>query len=247
MNTVFNIDRFLKVEKRSLFLSYRHLLYLWISLLGASLLSALLYFTLEVNLSMLIYVASIFFIITAPCLIEMKANKINGVFDFVLPGSTFEKFFSLWIKYVIIIPVSVFLILLVMNFITGLLPSETLREFTDGERIRLLNALNFRFLYKIFATQSLFMIGYFYFKRYAFVKVSLILILFSIVLSFIASFLMYYIFESQGIETTESLDVNITAGDMKGPIFDIVSWISGITLPLVAWVVCYFKLRETEI
>lgn len=259
MNAIFNINRFLNVEKRNLFLSYKHLMYIVLGLVSAHILSLLLYINSDESLYFLIHGAIVFFIVTAPCLIEKNSSKINGVFDFILPGSTFEKFFSIWIKYIVFIPGLIYLTLFILHLIGGLIPIAEVQEHARG--MTPIKSFSLANIYSMLGFQSVFIAGYFYFRRYAFAKTALILLIAFVVFMFISIIVGVLFFSGQDIVydmdmqgNSESFHMGYKLGSsVNGTgladniIIKTCDTIIGIVFPIGLWIVSYFKLRETEI
>ena len=257
MDTVFNINRFLNLEKRNIFLSRTQYLYIAASLAGLYLLSMLLHILTGSNFCEFIFFIAYVVIIGGPCFFEKTISKHGSVFDFVLPTSTFEKFLSIWIKYVIIIPGSIFLVILLLNIITGLIPIEAVQEHTADMSFS--DNLRFSFIHKLLGFQSVFILGYFFFRKYAFAKTSLILLLLFVFLMFIGVIVGYLLFKGQefglnaNMGNSENFNMGYTLGRSmsnlkieEDTIINICDTIISIIFPIGIWIVCYFKLRETE-
>lgn len=261
MNTTFNIERFRKLEKRDIYLSKSNFLYIIGALIGCYILSLFLYILTESSLSVLIYFISFLAISISPCFLEKPISKNSSVFDFIMPVSAFEKFLTIWIKYVIIVPAIVFGTIFILNLITGIIPVESVQKHT--EIMSLAKRMSFNKFYSILAFQSIFLLGYFYFKKYAFAKTTLILIVAGILISVISISIASYYFHGQeatlnfkaGIDDDPSgaFYFGFFTGKSIGPklasepLIAIPSIIQSIIMPVGFWIVSYFKLKETEI
>ncbi|WP_029904292.1 hypothetical protein [Prevotella sp. 10(H)] len=258
MNATFNINRFARLEKRNLFLSKAQYLYMTIALVGMYILSAMLYILIDNSLSGLIYLAAGTIIIGGPCFFERTRNRHSSIFDFTLPASTFEKFFSVWLKYVIILPVIILLVLLVLNVISSIIPVEELKAHAEQLDWTKYNVKTY---FALIFHQSIFMCGYYYFKKYAFAKTSLILIIAGIAIMFLSIAWGHIILESgKNVAFSMSADNenNFTAGYDFGnaiaashfasdTVLQIASYIISVVVPLGMWLTSFFKLRETEV
>ncbi len=258
MDAVFNINRFISLEKRNIFLTKMQYIYIIGSLAGLYLLSMLLEMLTESNFADFIYVIAYVVIIGAPCFFEKPMNKHSSIFDFTLPTSTFENFLSFWIKYVILIPASIFLVILALNLITGIIPVDAIQEHAKDMSLESLTITKF---YKLLGMQSLFMLGYFFFRKYAFAKTTLILLFAFIVLVFIAVIIGYIFYKGQQIDVnfhgdnhSESFSMGYTFGRTMGEIemkddilINICDTIISFIFPIGLWIVSYLKLKETEI
>ena len=257
MNVVFNINRFINLEKRNIFLSKMQYIYIASSLAGLYILSMLLHILTGSNFAEFIYFIAYVVIVGGPCFFEKNINKHSSIFDFTLPTSTFEDFLSIWIKYVLLIPVSIFLVILILNLVTGIIPIEAIQEHA-----RDMSFSNFSFnrIHKILAFQSVFMLGYFYFKRYAFAKTSLIILVLFVILVFIGVILGYVFFSGEelhfngNMEHDKSFSMGYTLGRTMGEaelrkdlIINICDTVTSIIIPVGMWIVSYLKLKETEI
>ncbi|MBB4036109.1 nitrogen fixation-related uncharacterized protein [Dysgonomonas hofstadii] len=257
MDTVFNINRFVNLEKRNISLSKMQYIYIASSLAGLYILSMLLHILTGSNFAEFIYFIAYVVIVGGPCFFEKNISKHSSIFDFTLPTSTFEDFLSIWIKYVILIPVSIFLVILILNFVTGIVPIEALQEHAKDMSFA---DLTLKKIYKILAFQSIFMLGYFFFRRYAFAKTTLIMLMLLVILTFFGVIIGYLFFKGQefqfngNMEHNESFNMGYTLGRSMGVteikndlIISICGTIISIIMPIGAWVVSYMKLKETEI
>ena len=165
MNAIFNINRFWELEKRNFFLSRMQYLYIAGGLAGLYFLSMLLnVLTTDSNLIWLINFIVGTIIIAGPCFFEKSRGKHSSIFDFTLPSSTFEKFISVWIKYVVVLPLMVFVLFLLLNIITGFIPVEGVQVHAK-EMVLTENLYKPKVLFVMLFFQSIFMCGYYYFKR----------------------------------------------------------------------------------
>ncbi|SBV93903.1 hypothetical protein [uncultured Dysgonomonas sp.] len=260
MNAVFNINRFWELEKRNFFLSRMQYLYIAGGLAGLYFLSMLLnVLTTDSNLIALIYLIAGTIIIGGPCFFEKSRGKHSSIFDFTLPSSTFEKFISVWIKYVIVLPLMIFILLSLLDIITGFIPVEGVQAHAK-EMVLTEHLYKPKVLFMMLFFQSIFMCGYYYFKRYSFAKTSVILLILFIVLIFAAIVMMHLSMEhgnmtfnlnsnqeqafSIGYDTGRSIGLMAFTTDA---IVRACSIIIDIVVSVGMWTVSFFKLRETEI
>ncbi|MDR1501372.1 MAG: hypothetical protein LBT43_02820 [Prevotella sp.] len=260
MNAIFNINRFWELEKRNFFLSRMQYLYIAGGLAGLYFLSMLLnVLTTDSNLAALIYMIAGTIIIGGPCFFEKSRGKHSSIFDFTLPSSTFEKFISVWIKYVIVLPVMIFILLSLLNIITGFIPVEGVQAHAK-EMVLTENLYKPKVLFVMLFFQSIFMCGYYYFKRYSFAKTSVILLILFIVLIFGAILMMHLCMEHGNMtfnlnsDQQQAFNIGYEAGHSMGlmaftsdAIIRACSIIIDIVVPVGMWTVSFFKLRETEI
>ncbi|GAB6121207.1 hypothetical protein [Dysgonomonas termitidis] len=260
MNAIFNINRFWELEKRNFFLSRMQYIYIAGGLTGLYFLSMLLnVLTNNSNLIWLINFIAGTIIIAGPCFFEKSRGKHSSIFDFTLPSSTFEKFISLWTKYVIVLPLMIFILLLLLNIITGFIPVDGVQAHAKEMRLTE-NLYAFKTLSTVLFFQSIFMCGYYYFKRYAFAKTSVVLLILFIVVVF-GAILMVHLSMQHGNMTfnldsdqQQSFRVGYEAGHSMGFIAftsDVIvktcSIVINVVVPVGMWIVSFFKLRETEI
>ncbi|MFV0420531.1 MAG: hypothetical protein ACK5KT_17630 [Dysgonomonas sp.] len=259
MNTMFNIERYWKLEKRNFFLSKMHYVYILGGLTGLYLLSMLMKTLVDFSLSGLVYLAAFVMVVAGPCLFEKSRNKHTSLFEFILPASTFEKFLSFWFKYVIIIPLSIVLLFLLLNAVTGFISVDAIREHANSMSLDHIQGGSKAF-FLIFGTQAVFMGGYFYFKRYAFAKTSVLLLIITILFVFMGIMIGFYFFKGQ--EVAFNFNTDVAKGNsysmgyelgqsmeilVKNPLIKVMDTIADIVFTVGMWTVCFFKLRETEI
>lgn len=262
MNSVFDINRFLKLEKRNLFFSKMQYLYIMVGFTGMYLFSVLLKIWANFSLSGFIYAGMFIVIMCGPCLFEKSRSKYSGVFDFILPVSTFEKYLSIWLRYMVLIPVLLYLLLLILNFITGLISMEAVQEHAKAMDIALSPSVGKAFAI-ILSIQATYLAGYFYFKRYAFAKTSILILFIGVSFMVIGTIIGSYYFSGESMSftfgagnETESFQGNYDAGYTMGytlasiledPLLSFMDNVISTVYIVGMWIVCFFKLRETEI
>jgi len=259
MNAIFNIDRFWKLEKRNFFHSRMHFVYILGGIVGLYLLSMLMKVWISEGIPTLVYLAMYLVIVAGPCLFEKSVNKHRSIFDFILPTSTFEKFLSIWLKYVIIIPVFLLVIILLLNLVTGLIPVEGIKEHAK-EMALSAGLFRYKIIFLLLAVQATFLGGYFYFKKYAFAKTSLLILILFVLLMVVGMIVGYYLFSTSEMSfsftgdtsdknaTSFSYNIGLSIGTIfNNPLIKTLDIICDIVFVSGMWVVSFFKLRETEI
>lgn len=253
MNAVFDIKRFINLEKRNLLTHKNQFAYASLIILGYFVLSVL--FTLITGIGQLfllgIYPICFFVIVFAPGFFEKNIQKNNSIFDFILPGSTFEKFLIMIMNYAVLIPILCFSIVFLLVQLTGILPFEMAKDIEDS--LSFSNKVSWGTFLHILVFQSFFLTGYMYFKRFSFIK-TLLIIIGAIILFQIAYLIIGIItfkdiqefnqmsqqmvfIDTDGIESLESI---------KTP-KKIIKTILYICFPFGLWIVSFLKLREKEI
>lgn len=259
MNTFFNIDRFWRLAKRNIYLSRMQYIYVAGGLIGLYLLSMLLYILTETPLNGLIFSAAAVVIITSPCFMEKSISKNTSIFDFILPVSTFEKYINLWIKHVIIFPLLIFVIILVLNLISSLIPNESVNE--HAVKMSLDHLFRAKIINIIILFQAFFMAGYFYFRKHAFARTSLIILLQFVIIAFIAMLIGHMALKGGNISFNLSADTphnsafnigyntgkTMGLGLFKDSVISSIDKVIDIVLIAGLWIISFFKLRETEI
>lgn len=259
MNTFFNIDRFWKLAKRNIFLSRMQYIYITIGLIGLYLLSILLYILVETPLNGLIFLAAASTIMISPCFMEEKINKDISIFDFILPASTFEKYFWMWTKHVIIFPLLIFAIIFILNLISNIIPNESINE--HAAKMSLSHICKSKILVIIIEIQAVFMAGYFSFKKHAFAKTFLTILLYLVICIFIGILIGHVALKGGNVSFNLSANtphetafsIGYATGKIIGlDIFNnstisILDKIISIVLIGGLWIVSFFKLREKEI
>ncbi len=186
-------------------------------------------------------------IILAPLIFYKGIDKVNSVYDFTLPASSFEKFFVKWSFSVLLMPVFVTFLLLIIAGLYSIMPSGIGIDSTHSILDYYKNNTFDRML-TISAFQSMFMVGTYYFRKNVFWKVFLCFLVyfFLCVVVFVVThryFLMdHYTYSFKLGEGGMSGIIELM--DSKNSIF---SFISSLTAPLGLWVVSFLKLREIEV
>ncbi|GEM_PF-3165864 len=261
MDTVFNIKRFWNLGKRSFFLSKIHYLYILGGLTGLYILSMLLYILVEVHLSGVLFMVAGFIIVTSPCFLEKNINRHSGVFDFMTPASSFEKYLNIWVKNILIFPILIFAVIFLLNLISGIIPNESVNEHAikmSTSNIFKSNTITF-----LLSTQAYFLAGHLYFKKYAFAKTTLTILSFYMLLICIGIIVVYMIYQGGSMtfnlssnteashitayKSGQDLGESISLSILHDKTIKILNIVVGIVMIGGLWIVSFFKLRETEI
>lgn len=196
-----------------------------------------------------------------PFYLEKNIDKNSSTFDFILPASTFEKFLTRFLIYVLILPTLCLTLSTIVIQLYFLIPYQKivlLKETIDYSMF-----LDWTTLYIVLALQSFYWVGTYYFKRMsiAVTTVLIIIALFSFSIIFMI-FTFFFIKDTFGVnpfDITEEFINNIeivhdTTPEelyLKSNTFRkldmFFKYILITIIPLGMWVVSYFKLKETEI
>lgn len=252
MNAVFDLNRFINLERRNLLNHKNHFCYASLAIIGYSIFTLLLFYITGMGLFMRsIYPLCVVFIAFLPGFFEKGIRKENSTFDMLLPASTFEKYLILIINYTIIIPLICFGVISVIGLITELFvgadKSSIIQEalsFSQNFTIkRYLETLGF---------QSIILVGYTYFKRFSVVKTTLIIV--GIVVTLQIVFLIATIIIIGSAESLAAINIKLSQQADNSFILELynkIKIISEIVLTMIfpfgLWVVGFLKLREKEI
>jgi hypothetical protein len=182
--------------------------------------------------------------------INKNLNRANSVPFLTTPASSFEKWLLIWSKTVLITPILVLGTILLLNQIS---PIHTIKEIFDPQYIT--EKIHF-----MFALQSVFFLGYIYFKERVLVKAAI-----AITMLFILAYLISKVIISQfypeitGVVNSLNLFSILDFHGFYQPttlsyietgnttVYRICLWIIKLIFPLGLWVLSYIKLREREI
>lgn len=179
MNATFNLKRFLMLEQYNLQETCKHLL--WSACIVSGICVLCILFDLNHGADYLSRQSSaanlvkytIWFLLIAPCLLEMNLTKRNSILYILLPASAFEKFLHIWIKYLLLLPAFCTLLILCLKGLFALTDITYLMIFskdiasfeTEKDYIVAFSMLH-----------AIFFIGYFGFKRQLLLKSFAILV-----------------------------------------------------------------------
>lgn len=251
MNKTFDINRFISYTIRNLYIARKQFLGIIGILIGLFLLAIILMPIEEGTFGSLFIgfmrFASVVIVIVSPSIMEEKLVKNKAIFSYILPVSIFERYLYLILKYVLIIPI--------LSFGLSYILKESLHLFTTESFIFLLtsksldfNPFTIDFFITTLAAQSFFMLGYFYFKQYAYFKTAAILIVFLLAVVFVGS--MASGFKKSGLDITMFLNSTSYTKQWLGETpkaIELCNIIIKSIFPFGIWFATYFKIRETEI
>lgn len=257
MNEVFNINRFAKFGKRYVETHLEKYFFTLLIIGGYTIIGITLYTLgpkalLPISFFILSSIVPLTFITIAltPCFFEKNRNKGNELFDYILPASTFEKFLTKLINYTIIIPILAFGTVYFVTSISELIFNESAAKFIhkidsfssdDSKRI----------IYVTLIVQSIYWVGFNYFKRYSFFKTTLVMMGLFLTLILIDKLVIICIFENlkaydiamRSLPIEENINLAIRNTNKIREYIHITRTL----LPIGLWIISFFKIRETEI
>jgi hypothetical protein len=180
----------------------------------------------------------------------------QNVFYLTLPGSSLEKFLSK------LLVTSIGYAVGSLVFYTGVsAAAEGLNRVIFDFARPLFNPFTRPVLLALavyVVTQSIFLVGSVYFRKVAFIKTSLYLVLIGIALAILTGLAMWFVFrdfatgrrivlEPYFNQLGQGGNLEAVLYALGGPfarVFKILFWAA---LPPVCWVISYLRLRETEV
>ncbi|NDV96648.1 hypothetical protein D0T84_17265 [Dysgonomonas sp. 521] len=256
MDTVFNINRFWNLAKKE-FVTYRkQYLFVICGLVAYYIIAALISLydsNISRNMVQLMPVIYVLLIICAAPFLDKNLKESNISFYLSTPVSTFERFLMMWCKNVIIFPLMMFIISYTLNYVSVIIFGKDY-----GSLPLFLESLSN--LYTLLAIQSVFMFGYIYFKKRAFIKTLIAMAIFLAVVMSISQIIITQFYpevlqlgdsslraSSKGNYNILSRDSIERAGLTVTFAYDVARSIILLIFPLGMWVLSYFRIRETEI
>lgn len=255
MNTVFNINRFWNLIKKE-FVTYRkQYLFVICGLVAYFVIAALMYHLYDNSFAFMLQFIAVIYVVLIMCVapfLDKSLKESNILFYLSGPVSTFERFLMMWGKNVIVFPLVIFIISYILSFISSVTFDE---EY--GSLPLFIGSLSN--LYTLFAIQSVFMFGYIYFRKRAFIKTLIAMAIFlTVVLSIFQIIITQFYPELQqlGLPLPNSQkggfnlfdrDYMERAGLTIPFAYDVARSIIILIFPLGMWILSYFRLRETEI
>ncbi len=250
MDAVFNIKRFGNLFKREFTYTWKIFFYIVAGLVVYFIAAKLLDSTWEFKFSNFLPIFGLGLIVCGAPFINKNLSKANSVSFLSTPASTFEKWLLLWCKSAVITPVLVVGTILLLDQIS---PIRTLGEIISTDYI----PVRIHFIY---AFQSIFFLGYIYFKERTLVKSGIVIpILFTF--AYMVSKVIISQFYPEIIKVNDSLnmfsilafngfyqqttDTFVETGTTIA--YDICLWVIKLIFPVGLWVLSYIKLREREI
>lgn len=253
MNSIFNINRFIKYLKTFAATYSNQYLYLLLIVGGYTLVGLLLYIIVPMifpALSFPIIYGTIplcvGLIVLAPCFFEKTISKNNSIFDFILPVSSFEKFLTRLLNYVIVVPVLLMGSVYILSEIGALLSADNAEAVRDA--LSLSNILTYKNLMAMAIIQSFYWMGYHYFRRYTIIKSTITMFISILAVAALSMLVVFFVFgDFETYKTMNvSVNINLTTNDIEDMIA-IPRYILSFLFPLGPWLVCMLKIRETEI
>lgn len=250
MDAVFNIKRFSNLFRREFTYTWKTFLYIVTGLVVYFTAAKLLDATWQFQLMSLLPIIGFALIICGTPFINKNLNKANSVPFLTTPASSFEKWLLIWVKSVLITPILVIGTILLLNQIS---PIHALKQIIDTKYIT--ERIHF-----LFAFQSVFFLGYIYFKERVLVKAAIAITMLFMLAYLISKFIISQ-FYPEIIEVEDSLNI-FSILDFNGfyhrasssyietettTVYKICLWIIKLIFPLGLWVLSYIKLREREI
>lgn len=250
MDAIFNIKRFGNLLAREFAYTWKTFLYIVMGLIVYFIAGKLLDSMWQFQLMSLLPIIAIALIICGAPFINKNLNKANFVPFLTTPASNFEKWLLIWAKSVLIMPILIIGTILLLNQISSI---QTVDRIFDTKHI--FNKIHF-----LLAFQSVFFLGYIYFKERVLVKAAIALtVLF--MLAYLISKLIIGQFYPEILEVKKTMDIfyilNFDGFYQRATgsyiemgttvIYDVCSWIIKLIFPLGLWFLSYLKLREREI
>ncbi|PXV64444.1 hypothetical protein CLV62_11088 [Dysgonomonas alginatilytica] len=250
MNNTFDLKRFMYLEIYDFVKSKNQLLLIVASIVILYVLAVLFdsfeNFNFFPNFIGLVPLSALAAIIISPCILVPKLDKYTGTFQYTLPVSNFERLLSFVLKYIVIIPLLCLSTVFVLKSISPLFVSED-RAILYNKVLDLEMNLNFL----VFGFQAVFLLGYFYFRKLAIIKVPVTLFLFFILLQTVSMITVKYLMNTDISYSIFNLlqpsEFYIQWMDGSNSIISICNAILRLIIPFGIWVAIYFKLKETEI
>jgi hypothetical protein len=243
MNAIFNINRFGYLLKRNAKASAKQIVYVAVTLIGLYAFAIVSYLSFNGIFDISLFAA--FIVIFTPCAFESSINKQKSIFDFILPVSTFERFFYLLLKYVIIMPLICLAIVLIFQPILINIVVE------DWALFKLQNIWHYQHFFEIFGAQAIVFLCYLYFKKQALLKSIMVITAIVLLSGLIADFSLLL----NNIST-----VNISYTELFSPFNFVDKWTGATNIPIVIcdiifkiifpfglWILMFRKLKEIEI
>jgi hypothetical protein len=254
--TTFRLERFFNVLKRDLFFQYKGAIITISIILGIYFLAELISFATSGSTEVFMFVNGLFIagIIATSVSFNEFHDKTTGVSALSYPASTAEKFLSKWSITTVVYIVAALVIYFVFSaFMKGVF------TLIFGHGPSLFNPLDFRIWQALAGylwVHSVFFFGAAFFKKAAFIKTLLAVILTAIVIAIFAGLVVGAMF----FGVIRDVIVNAAWGDFSlsiaqvpvmlrfGGFLETLSTILfGYCLPIALWVLSYLRFREIEV
>lgn len=247
MNNIFNITRFWNLLKKDFFTTWKKALGAWLIVFGMFVLCIILSETTHdprMDVFMLTIVTACIIILFCPFIVESNKDIKKQLFNVILPTSTFEKFLSFIVRNAILIPVVVIGSLYLFHSIL-----EYKYHYQSYYDPNYFNFINLNFLCTIIACQSVFILGYFYFKKYAIFKTTISVI---VIVYILLNGISYY-YKSINYFDGDIYDYLFAVSYAKewtgtaSTILYICNIVMWLIFPFGLWAISYRRLKETEL
>jgi len=174
-----------------------------------------------------------------------------------LPASTLEKFTSKWILTVIIFPLAFLVLWIILSYTVAILVDKIIGVSSFG--FNPMDSMIFLFIKIYVAIQGIYLIASVIFTKYEFIKITFASIILNIITAFCISFLfriIFYDYFDGWMMIGPNGDGNFNpSSSVQEPFYSfventvprILTYLLFIGLPILTWVVAYFKLKEKEL
>lgn len=254
MNNFFNPKRFFLLQRYKMQETGKQLLWTAAIVLSICLLSVLYdinrgegFFNNHTSGSNM-YSYTLYLLLIAPCLLETGIGKRSSLLYLLLPASAFEKFLHIWIKYLILLPLFCILLIAGLKGIFSLIDIPYLQHFAGDilpHPIRKDQILTFCII------QSVFFMGYFFFRRQIILKSFATAILVIGICLGIITCIMYFLPDNTQGYWFNSIatwpETNVPLSSAGRIIIDICNYAAPACLLLGSWISSYFLLKEKQI
>ncbi|MCD7935561.1 MAG: hypothetical protein LUG98_01730 [Tannerellaceae bacterium] len=249
MNSIFNFNRFINYLKRDISLSKGQYIYLFAILLGAYVIALVMYLLFNVSFVMLAKMVLIGSIVFGPSLLEKTITKYNGILEFTFPVSSLERFLTLFVKYVVLLPLAGLGSYYLLTFVIELLNTGRLDKFVEEMSMQW---IGFKQVYVMFGFQSIFLLGYLSFERHPFLKTVLSCIVFTIAFAILSGiFIMPRLFQLMTnpgmIQEAFNVENMVNVTTFASAVKEVCKYFIMFLFPVGLWIVGFFKIREKEI
>lgn len=248
MNNTFNLKRFINFEKRDFISTKKQLLIITFVIFTLFITSLIIP---EENLGTYLDIAIsliVGMITVSPCFFEQKREKSKSIFDSILPISYTERFLHLILKYVFIIPIICYISYSLAFYIYDLLIID---KYTRLYIDRIKDNISLDFIYCFYCAQSIIILGYFFFKKYALFKVGTFNFLYMILTVAIIATIYNHILDAPNIEILSGLISPYQFAEKwtvnPSKILIIYEIILKTILPFGIWIIIFLRQREVEL
>jgi hypothetical protein len=245
MNSIFDIRRFGYYLKQNMKTSAMQFMYMAIAFISICLLDLaarndIASFFYHVGFEYRAVLS--FLIIFAPCM-EKNINKQNSIFNFILPISNIERFLYLFLKYMVLLPLMLWLICYLY---------EAALDFFGYERMVYADRYSYTNIQWKMSLQAVSFLCYLYFRKQIIGKTILVCMIFWLLVieAPMSMSMSHHGIHSSGTLFFKIFDSCAFVQEWGGtPAFPlvIIDWTLKLLLPYGLWVAAYFKLKEIEL